>query len=198
MDEEPIPMAWWDYAQAPGEGEMNVELRVRGDALAMLPAVRRVVAQMDPDIPLIKPMLQREQFETTISQQLLFARLAECFAFLAIALVATGLYGALSFRVSRRTAEIGVRMALGARRSQVVWMVMRESLWMVAAGVGAGIPLAILTGRGLTSALYGIKAWDPASFGLAIVGLAVVAVAATAIPATRAASVNPTTALRSE
>src|SRR6202000_2162200 len=80
MDEEPIPMAWWDYAQAPGEGAMNVEMRGRGDALAILPEVGKVVAQMDPEVPLIKPILQREQFESTISRQLMFARLAEFFA----------------------------------------------------------------------------------------------------------------------
>ena len=112
MDEEPIPMAWFDYAQMPAEPGLNVEMRVRGDAMAILPAVRKVVAEMDPDVPLIQPMLQRAQFERTISQQLMFARLAEFFGVLAIVLVATGLYGTLSYRVNMRTAEIGVRMAL--------------------------------------------------------------------------------------
>ena len=126
MDEEPIPMAWWDYTQAPEEGEMNVEMRVRGDALAILPEVRKVVAQMDPDVPLIQPMLQRKQFERTISQQLMFARLGEFFGLLAIVLVATGLYGTLAYRVNMRTAEIGVRMAVGARREQVVWMILKR------------------------------------------------------------------------
>ena len=88
-------MAWWDYAQLPEETGMSVEMRVSGDALAILPAVRKVVAQMDPDLPLIQPMLQREQFEQTISQQVMFARLAEFFGLLAIVLVATGLYGSL-------------------------------------------------------------------------------------------------------
>ena len=128
MDEEPIPMAWWDYAQAPEESQMNVEMRVHGDALAILPEVRKVVAQMDPDVPLIQPMLQRKQFERTISQQLMFARLGEFFGLLAIVLVATGLYGTLAYRVNMRTAEIGVRMAVGARREQVVWMILKDSL----------------------------------------------------------------------
>jgi predicted permease len=196
MEEEPIPMAWWNYAQAPNEGEMNVEMRVHGDVLATLPDVRKVLAQMDPDVPLIQPILQRVQFEQSISQQLLFARLAEFFALLAVALLATGLYGTLAYRVNLRTAEIGVRMAVGARRPQVVWMILRDSLLLTAVGALAGIPLAMLAGRALTSSLYGVKPLDGLSYLLALLGLVAVALAASAIPATRAASVDPLTALR--
>jgi predicted permease len=196
MEEEPIPMAWWNYAQAPNEGGMNVEMRVHGDALAILPEVRKVVARMDPDVALLQPMLQRTQFEQSISQQLLFARLAEFFALLAVALLATGLYGTLAYRVNLRTAEIGVRMAVGARRPQVVWMILRDSLLLTAVGAVAGIPLAMLAGRALTSSLYGVKPLDGLSYLLALLGLVVVALAASAIPAARAASVDPLTALR--
>jgi predicted permease len=196
MEEEPIPMAWWDYAQSPEEREMNVEMRVQGNALAILPAVRKVLAQMDPDVPLIQPILQRAQFEQSISRQLLFARLAEFFALLAIALLATGLYGALAYRVNMRTAEIGVRMAVGARRPQVVWMILKASLLLTAVGVFTGVPLAVLAGRALNSSLYGVKPLDGSSYLLAVVGLAVVALAASAVPAARAASVDPLTALR--
>ena len=198
MDEEPIPMAWWDYAQAPDEGEMNVEMRVRGDALAVLPSVRKVVAQLDPDVPLIQPILQRTQFEQTISHQLMFARLAEFFGLLAMMLVATGLYGTLAYRVHVRTAEIGVRMAVGARREQVVWMILRDSLLLTAAGVLTGLPLAMLVGRALTSSLYGVKPFDGVSYLFAVGGVALVALAASAVPAARAASVDPLTALRTE
>jgi predicted permease len=198
MNEEPIPMAWYGYAQGPAAGELNVEMRIRGDALAILPAVRKVVAQMDPDIPLIQPMLQREQFEQTISQQLMFARLAEFFGLLAVVLVATGLYGTLAYRVNMRTAEIGVRMALGARREQVVWMFLKDSLLLTAAGVVIGLPFALLAGRALTSSLYGVKPFDAMSYLLSVAGVAVVALAASAAPAGRAASVDPMTALRTE
>ena len=198
MEEEPIPMAWYDYAQSSEVGEMNVEMRVRGDALAILPAVRKVVAQMDPDLPLIQPILQRTQFEQTISQQLMFARLAEFFGLLAIVLVATGLYGTLAYRVNMRTAEIGVRMAVGARREQVVWMILRDSLLLTAVGVIVGVPLAMLVGRALTSSLYGVKPLDAVSYLLAMVGVVVVALAASAVPAVRAASIDPLTALRTE
>jgi predicted permease len=198
IDEEPIPMAWYMYAQIPIIGQMHVELRVHGEPLAILPAARKVVQQMDPTLPLIQPMTQRAQFETTISQQLMFARLAEFFGLLAIVLVATGLYGTLSYRVNMRTAEIGVRMAVGARREQVVWMVLKDSLLLTAVGVLTGVPLAMLLGRALTSSLYGVKPFDAVSYLLAVLGVAIVALAASAVPAGRAASVDPLTALHTE
>jgi hypothetical protein len=125
IDEMPIPMAWYMYDQIPMIGRMHVELRVHGKPLAILPAAQRAVAEMDPNLPLLKPMEQRAQYEETISQQLLFARLAGFFAILAVVLVATGLYGTLAYRVNNRTVEIGVRMVVGARRGQVVWMEFR-------------------------------------------------------------------------
>ena len=198
IDEEPIPMAWYMYAQIPIVGRMDVEMRVNGDPLAVLPGVRKVVQQMDPNLAIIKPMTQRAQFDTTISSQLLFARLAEFFGLLAVVLVATGLYGTLAYRVSRRTAEIGVRMAMGAGRGQVVWMILRDSLLLTALGVAAGMPLAIFVGRALSSSLYGVKPLDVATFAVAIVGVAVVALVASATPASRAASVDPMRALRTE
>jgi len=198
IDEEPLPMAWYMYAQIPVVGAMNVEMRVHGAPLAILPAARKVVQGMDPNLPLIKPMTQRAQFDTTISRQVLFARLAGFFGILAVVLVATGLYGTLAYRVSMRTAEIGVRMAVGARRGQVVWMILKDSLMLTAAGVVMGVPLAMLVGRALASALYGVKPLDVASYLLAVAAVALVALAASAVPAGRAASVDPMRALRAE
>jgi len=198
IDEEPIPMAWYDYAQIPYVGGMHVEIRVHGDPLAILPAARKIVQQIDPNLPLLHPMTQRAQFDLTISHQILFARLAGCFGFLAVVLVATGLYGTLAYRVSMRTAEIGVRMAVGARRGQVVWMILQDSLLLTAIGVALGIPLAMLVGRALTASLYGVKPMDAVSYFLAVAGVCTVALAASIIPATRAASVDPLKALRTE
>ena len=198
IDEEPIPMAWYMYAQIPMVGPMHVEMRVHGAPLAILPSARKVVQEMDPNLPLIKPMTQRAQFDTTISRQVLFARLAGFFGILAVVLVATGLYGTLAYRVSMRTAEIGVRMALGARRGQVVWMILKDSLVLTAAGVVMGVPLAMLVGRALASSLYGVKPMDAASYLAAVAAVATVALAASAVPAARAASVDPMRALRTE
>ena len=198
IDEEPIPMAWYMYAQIPMIGQMDVEMRVHGEPLAILPSARRVVQQMDPNLPLIRPMTQRAQYDLTISNQMLFARLAGFFGLLAVVLVATGLYGTLAYRVNMRTAEIGVRMALGARREQVVWMILEDSLLLTGIGVVMGIPVAIIVGRALASSLYGVKALDGPSYLLAVIGVACVALAASVVPATRAANVEPLIALRTE
>jgi predicted permease len=196
--EEPTPMAWYMYAQIPIIGEMHVEMRVHGDPLAILPVTQKVLQGMDPNLPLIRPMKQREQYDLTISRQLMFARLAEFFGLLAIVLVATGLYGTVAYRVNTRTAEIGVRMAMGARRGQLVWMVLRDSLLLTASGIVIGAPLAILVGRGLASSLYGVKPLDGTIYAAAVAGLAVIALVASAVPARRAASIDPLKALRAE
>lgn len=198
IDEEPIPMAWYMYAQIPIIGKEQIELRVHGDPLSILPAAQKVLAQMDPNLPLLKPMGQRAQYEETIAHQVLFARLAGFFAVLAVVLVATGLYGVLAYRVNNRTVEIGVRMAVGAQRGQVVWMVLRDSLRLTAIGTVIGIPFAALAGRALASSLYGVTPQDAGIFCFAVAGFAVVAAAASILPARRAANIDPLTALRSE
>jgi predicted permease len=198
ITEEAMPMRWMMVTQAGSINELNIEMRMPGDPMEMLPAVRKVITQIDPDMPLLEPMTQSAVFAQSVSQQALFARLAGCFGVLAIVLIATGLYGTLAYRVSRRSAEIGVRMALGAQRSQVVWMVLRGSLLLCAAGVALGVPLAMAAGKGLESSLYGMKSLDLASYLFAIMGVALVALLASAVPAGRAASVDPISALRSE
>lgn len=198
IDEEPIPMLWTAYMQRDSLGEMNFELRVHGDSLAILSAARKVVQQIDPNLPLMQPMTQRAQFEETISGQFLFARLAGFFGVLAVVLVATGLYGTLAYHVNCRTIEIGVRMAVGAQRGQVVWMVLRDSLLMTLIGVVLGVPLAAFVGRSLASSLYGVQPYDVLSFTLAILGVLLVAVIASLVPARRAAGIDPLTALRAE
>jgi len=198
IEEEPIPMAWYMYAQIPVSGPMSVEMRVHGAPLAILSAAQKVVQQMDPNLPLIRPMTQRAQYDLTISGQILFARLAGFFAILAIVLVATGLYGTLAYRVNMRTAEIGVRMAVGARREEVVWMILKDSLVLTLSGMLIGVPLSMLVGRALASSLYGVQPLDMGSYVAAILGVAAVALAASAVPAVRAASVDPLRALRVE
>jgi ABC-type antimicrobial peptide transport system permease subunit len=177
---------------------MHVELRVSGDPRQLLPEARRVVQEFGPDLPLLRPMTQQDQFTESFSDERLVSRLATCFGVLAAVLVATGLYGTLAFRVSRRTSEIGLRMALGARRTQVLWMVMRESIVVSAIGVAGGLPLALGGAHLLGSMLFGLSPFDPVSFVLAVCAIAAVAIAASAIPARRASVVDPMIALRYE
>jgi ABC-type antimicrobial peptide transport system permease subunit len=128
----------------------------------------------------------------------MFAALGGFFGVLAALLVATGLYGTHSFRVNRRKTEIGIRIALGASRTHVLVMVMRESLWVLGFGLAAGIPLTLFAMRPLKSMLYGVSPLDPVAFGLAIAVVILVSACAALAPARRAASVEPMQALRME
>jgi ABC-type antimicrobial peptide transport system permease subunit len=131
-------------------------------------------------------------------QERLFARLSVFFGLLAALLVATGLYGTLAYRVSRRAAELGVRMALGAQRRQVLWMVLRESLAISVAGTLVGFPLAIGAAHVLRSTLFGLGPNDPLTFAAALCGMFVVVLLASYIPARRATKVDPLVAQRYE
>jgi ABC-type antimicrobial peptide transport system permease subunit len=198
VDEAPRPMAYFPSMQFPNIGPMSIEVRTRGDAMGMLPEVRKAVASLYPNVPIEKPMTQQQQFDKSYEKQRMFAAMGGFFGVLAALLVATGLYGAHSLRVSRRTTEIGVRMALGASRAQVLAMVMRESLWVLVAGLAAGIPLTLFAVRPLKSMLYQMSPLDPVSFVLAIAAMIAVSGCAVLIPARRAASIEPMQALRSE
>jgi predicted permease len=198
VSEEPRPMAYYAVMQAPTLGTMHIELRTRGDAMAILPALRQAMAEMYPDIPLEQPIAQQEQFDNSYRQQRMFAAMGGFFGVLSVLLVATGLYGTHSFRVSRRTSEIGVRMALGASRAQVLAMVLRESLWVLLAGLAIGIPLALFAVRPLKAMLYKMSPLDPMSLALALGIMVLVSAIAALVPARRAASVDPMQALRTE
>lgn len=191
-------MAYYAQMQAPSIGTMNIEVRTRGDAAMLLPELRKTVASMYPNVPLEQPMSQQEQFDKSYAQQRMFAAMGGFFGVLAALLVATGLYGTHSFRVSRRRTEIGIRMALGASRGQVQVMVMRELLWVLVAGLAVGIPLTLLAARPLKSMLYQMSPFDPASFAMAIAAMILVSACAAWLPARRAASIEPMQALRSE
>ncbi len=197
VDERAMPMAYCAWMQMSSLGSMQIEVRVRGNALAALPEMRKVVAALYPNVPLEKPMTQQQQFDDSYAQQRMFAAMGGFFGVLAALLVATGLYGSHSFRVSRRTMEIGVRMALGASRGQVLAMVMRESLWVLVAGLAVGIPLTLFAVRPLKAMLYQMSPLDPLSFVLAVAAM-VVGLAAALLPARRAASIEPMQALRTE
>jgi ABC-type antimicrobial peptide transport system permease subunit len=191
-------MAYYAAMQAKTIGTMHIEVRTRGEAASLLPALRRAIAAEYPDVPLQQPMTQQAQFDKSYEQQRMFAALGGFFGVLAALLVATGLYGTHSFRVNRRSAEIGLRMALGATRGKVLLLVMGESLWVLVFGLAAGIPLTLIAVRPLKSMLYEVTPLDPASFALAIAALVLVSGCAALAPARRAASIEPMKALRTE
>jgi hypothetical protein len=198
VSEKPMPMAYYAVMQAPTLGTMHMEVRTRGDAMAMLPTLRQAMAEMYPNIPLEQPITQQEQFDKSYERPRMFAAMGGFFGVLAAFLVATGLYGTHSFRVSRRTSEIGVRMALGASRGQMLVMVLRESLWVLLAGLAVGIPLTLFAVRPLKAMLYQMSPLDPMSLVLALGIMVLVSGVAALVPARRAASVDPMQALRTQ
>ena len=199
VSEKALPMAYYPALQKLEVGE-TFQIEIRSDArpLALLPTIAKAVREIDPNIPLEDPLTQQAEFETSYSQPAMFARLAGFFGALAALLVATGLYGTLAYRTNRRTTEIGMRMALGAQRTQVIWMIMRESLLISAVGVLIGLPLAFASARFIGSMLYQVSAFDAFSFVLAVGSIALVASIAAFMPARRAAKVDPMVALRYE
>jgi predicted permease len=179
-------------------GEMTYSLRTAGDPLAVVTAVREIARQADARVPVTHINTQATMVEQTMTQEILFARLCSGFATLALAIACVGLYGTMSYTVARRTGEIGIRMALGAPRGRVVWMVMRQVAIMGAIGLAIGLPAAWATSRLVKSFLYGIKADDPSSIATAIMTMAVAVLVAGYAPARRASRIDPVIALRSE
>ncbi len=196
--ENPVPMAYFPFAQMSEVGDMHVEIRTAGDPASFLPQARKAVATLAPDLALLQPMTQRAQFDASIDQERLVSRLSLFFGALAILLVASGLYGTLAYAVSRRTSEFGVRMAIGCKRPQLLWMVLSEGLRLSALGLLIGVPIAVAAARWLGSSLFGLQALDPLTFGIAAGGIFLVCLTAGLVPAFRAASIDPIQALRYE
>ena len=164
----------------------------------LLRLLRREVAALDPALAIEQPQTVRQRIDRSIFQERMLAMLSTSFGMLALALAAIGLYGVISFVVTRRTAEIGVRMALGAQRADVVWMVLREVLLMVIAGVLLGAPASLAATRVGRSMLFGVRPGDPAVSALSIAILLAVGVSAGIVPALRAAHIDPMGSLRVE
>jgi predicted permease len=183
--------------QQPVRG-LNVVLRTAGEPLAMTEAVRAAMRNVDPTLPLQRFTSQTEQISLRFAQERLFATAYAAFGALAVVLACIGLFGLMSYSVARRTTEIGVRMALGARRATVVAMVMGESMRLVGMGVLVGVVAALWAGRYVQAVLYGVPAYDPLTIAAAVGLIAAVSALAGGLPARRASRVDPMEALRQQ
>jgi ABC-type lipoprotein release transport system permease subunit len=179
-------------------GGETVYVRTSGDVRTGMAQMRAIVREFDPNLPLSNAKTFERQIAESLVTERLTATLATIFGVLATALVLIGLYGVMSFMVTRRSREIGIRMALGAFAGNVLWLVMREALILIGAGLAIGLPAAFALTRVVRAQLYGIEPGDPASIALATLLLAAVTAAAAFIPARRAASFDPWRILRHE
>jgi predicted permease len=173
-------------------------VRPRGAPASAMADVRRVVQQLEPGMPIVAARGLSEAIDRRIGQDPLLATLSIAFGVVAALLVAIGLYGVLSYGVARRTNEIGIRKALGARPATLMAMIMRETGWLLVGGLVAGAAVSAASLRLIQSRLYGLSAADPATIATAVAGLAAVAALATWLPAHRASRVDALTALRCE
>jgi predicted permease len=176
----------------------SVTLRFRSQPQNVDAMVRRTLANIDPNLTISDLRSLDYQVADNFTEERLVARLTMLFGLLALVLASVGLYGITSYQVARRTSEIGLRMALGADRANVVKMVLRGAFLQVGLGLAAGIPIALLGARLLADQLYGVRSYDPASLAVAVLALSAAAAVAGFIPARRAASIEPMEALRTE
>jgi predicted permease len=197
LQESPEPAAYFPYSQRV-QYFGNFEVRYSGDEQQIVAAVRRAILEVNSDIPVAEVSSLTSQVEESTASQRLIARLSAFFGLLASFLVCIGIYGLLSYAVARRTSEIGVRMALGARRTSVLWLILREILVLVFIGIAIGVPAALAGNRLVFRLLYGLSPADPVSLFAAIAMLVLIALIAGYLPARRASLVEPTVALRCE
>jgi macrolide transport system ATP-binding/permease protein len=193
------PVMYIPYNQGfPQPDEMVYELRTAGDPLAYVKTVREIARQADSLVPLTNVKSQVQEIDQTINQEIVFAELCTAFAILALVIACVGLYGTVSYNVSRRTGEIGIRMALGARRGNVIGMILKQVLLLAAVGLAIGLPVAFGTSKLVKSFLFGMTPNDPLAIGAAAAILLAAAIFAGYAPARRASRIDPMVALRHE
>ncbi len=197
------PLMYQPFLQTnTGRGQMTLHVRVTGTAPGVISRIREEVQHIDKDMPLFAIQTLADQMNGLLSRERLVASLSTIFGLLALLLAAVGLYGLMAFSVVQRTSEMGLRMALGAARPNVVRMIMREAMVLVFIGLAIGVPCALMTGRLVSSQvsglLFGLRTTDPVTMVGAVLVLMAVAAVAAYLPATRAAGVDPMVALRND
>jgi predicted permease len=200
MSEKPKPMAYFSAWQSGGREEYvgQLLLRTSGDPSGATAEVRQALHDIDARLPILDVTTLRARAYASLRQERMITTFCSFFGLLALLLASIGLYGTMAYSVVRRTNEIGIRMALGAQRPQVLWMVLRESVVLVILGLTVGLPLALAGTRWIKSFLFGVPAMDPVGIGAAVILMAVVSTFAGYLPARRATKVDPMTALRHE
>ena len=196
--DEVQPQIFFPYLESPNPGQFTVYVATAQPPETAFAAAREIVRELDPNLPVAAPRTVEQQVGRSLSRERLVATLSAVFGVLATLLAVVGLYGVMAYTVARRTREIGVRMALGAKTGAIRWMVIREALAVAAAGIAVAAPVAWWLGRLVRSQLYGVAVGDPATTTAAVALLALVSVLAGLVPSSRAARVQPTTALRYE
>jgi predicted permease len=197
LRESAPPTLYLPYRQY-SQRRMTFAVRVAGEPMAIAAPIRRAIGEIDPDVPLLEIRSQEAQIEAAVRQERVFAYVASGFALLALLLACLGIYGTLAHSVARRTPEIGLRMALGAERREVVYMVLRESLVPVVVGLAFGLGVVVATMRFIHSMLFGLTPHDAPTILLAALGLIVSALLAAWLPSRRASGIDPMVALRCE
>ncbi|HLG56603.1 MAG TPA: ABC transporter permease [Vicinamibacterales bacterium] len=194
------PLVYIPYSQVefPPLRQMTYALRTDGDPLRYVSAVRQIVHATGPRVPVTNVKTQVAEIEQTINQEIVFARLCSAFAILALIIACVGLYGTMTYAVARRTNDIGIRVALGARRGAVVWMVLREACVLTALGLAISVPVALASSHLLESLLFKMKPNDPGAMIMAVVILVIAGLTAGYVPAWRASRISPMIAIRQD
>jgi predicted permease len=196
LREGAIRMIYVPHRPGPWAGQMVVHLRTVGNPVAVASALREKVRELDKNAPVFNVHTVQDELARSLLRERLVGTITGLFGALALVLAAIGLYGLMSYGVSRRTREFGIRMAIGAEAGSIVSLVLKEAMWLLIAGVAVGLAAAWALGRIVKSMLFGIEPADPVSALIAVVVLAAAAVVAAWIPARRASRVDPTRALR--
>jgi predicted permease len=190
------PFAYIPYAQRKDLGSVTFYLRASESLAVMAPVLRREVQKRDSNLPIFELKLLQQQVDESLFPDRMLTVLSICFGFLAATLAAIGLYGLMAYTVTRRTREIGIRMALGATRNNISWLILKEILLMLVVGMLIGLPAAFIIGRLTESLLFGVSASDPFVFIMAVTILATMALMGGIIPTRKATKVDPMVALR--